>query len=294
LPSADIPFTSPTSLEAALQELSGENAVAVAGGTSLALLLKNDLVTPGRLVSLRRVPGLSEITMRGDWLRLGAMVTLRALASSPLVRTAAPILAEAAAQVGNPRVRSVATVGGAIAHADPRQDIPPVLLALGAHACLSGPGGPRTVPMSEFFAGFMETAAREDEVITDVVLPARAGTRQAYVRFTPNSRDDYPVVCVAAVVSLAEDGSAESARIAVGGVGTTAVLAVDAANLLVGRCPGRSVMAASAATAAAAVDPGDDRRGSPGYKRAMTEVWVRRALERCLPGPAPPGRPGGG
>jgi carbon-monoxide dehydrogenase medium subunit len=139
LPPADPPFASPTSVEAAVEELSADGAVAVAGGTSVGLLLKTGLLTPDRLVSLRRVPQLSAIALRDGELRLGAMVSLRTLIASPLVRATVPVLADAASQVGNPRVRAAATVGGAIAHADPRQDIPPVLLALGAYACLSGP-----------------------------------------------------------------------------------------------------------------------------------------------------------
>jgi carbon-monoxide dehydrogenase medium subunit len=278
----DIPFSAPTSIDAVLEELSDESAMAVAGGTSMALLLKNGLIAPDRLVSLRRVPELAAIEGRDTQLRLGATVTLRQLVSSPAARAVAPVLVQAASQVGNPRVRAMATVGGAIAHADPRQDIPPALLALDACACLSGPDGQRTVPMSEYFFGFLETAAREDELITEVVVPVRPGTRGVYARFTPNSRDDYPVVCVAVVASLAGDGSTAAARIAVGGVGPKAMLATGAADVLAGHRPDRDVLAAAAASAAAAVDPGEDRRGSADYKRAMTEVWVRRALERCL------------
>jgi carbon-monoxide dehydrogenase medium subunit len=278
----DPPVAWPTSIAEALAELSVEGTLLVAGGTSVALLVKNDLLAPERLASLRRVAELSKITTEGTQLRLGAMVTLRTLIASPLVRAAAPALIEAASRVGNPRVRSMATMGGAIAHADPRQDVPPVLLALGAHACLSGPDGQRTVPMSEYFFGVMETAAGEDELITEVVVPVRAGTRMVYFRFTPNSYDDYPVVGVAVAASLAGDGSVAAARIAVGGVDATAVLATSAAEVLAGHRPERDVLAAAAAATAAAVNPGEDRRGSADYKRAMTELWTRRALERCL------------
>jgi carbon-monoxide dehydrogenase medium subunit len=292
LPPGDPPVAWPTSVAAVLAELSGagsEGTLLVAGGTSVGLLVKNDLLVPDRLVSLRRVAELATITTGDAQLRLGAMVTLRALIASPLVRAAAPALIEAASRVGNPRVRSLATMGGAIAHADPRQDVPPVLLALGAHACLTGPAGRRTVPMSEYFFGFMETAAREDELITEVVVPVRAGTRMVYCRFTPNSYDDYPVVGVAVAASLARDGSVAAARIAVGGVDATAVLAAGAAQVLAGRRPERDVLAAAAAAAAAAVNPGEDRRGAADYKRAMTELWTRRALERCLLAPATAG-----
>lgn len=291
MPPNDPPLVSPTTIEGALEQLSDEGALAVAGGTSLAMLLKTNLIAPDRLVSLRRVPQLGAIATRDSHLRLGAMVSMRTLVASPMVRATTPALAEAASRVGNPRVRAMATIGGAITHADPRQDVPPVLLALGAHACLAGPDGERTVPMSEYFFGFMDTAAQEDELITEVVIPVREHTRAVYVRYTPNSYDDYPVVGVAVAADLAGDGSVASARIAVGGVDSTAVLATHAAEMLAGHRPDRDVLAAAAASAAAAVNPGDDRRGAAEYKRAMTQVWVRRALERCLVRPAVATRP---
>src|SRR5262245_33739270 len=106
--------------------------MALAGGTSLAMLLKHRLVEPERLVYLGGLTGLSAIDDGPDGLRLGAMATLRDLVTSEVVSSVAPVIARAADDVGNPRVRAVATVGGALAHADPRQDLPPVMLALDA------------------------------------------------------------------------------------------------------------------------------------------------------------------
>jgi carbon-monoxide dehydrogenase medium subunit len=208
-------------------------------------------------------------------------VTLRELCRSPLVWSRMPALAGAAAQVGNPRVRAVATVGGAMAHADPRQDLPPVLLALGARIGMAGPGGTRQVPLAGFLHGFMETELAEDELVTEVVVPWEPGLRAAYRRFTPGSADDFPVVSVAAAVSLRPDGSVGSARVALGGVGSTAMLADEAAGLLAGRPLEPATIAAAAAAAAAAAQPWDDRQGSAGYKRHMVEVWTRRTLEAC-------------
>lgn len=276
-------IAAPTSLEDALGELGNENTLAVGGGTSIALMLKNRLIEPDRLVYLGKVPTLSGISeLPGDRVRIGATTTLLQMMHSPLVNTAFPVLSYASSRVGNPRVRSVATIGGAIIHGDPRQDLPPVLLALGATAHIAGPSGERDVPMSEFFIGFMESAAGEDELVTEVTIPTVAGQRARYTRFTPGSEDDYPTVGVAIALSLDGDGSIANARIALGGVGGTAFLASKAAGLLAGRKPDAELIAAVAEQAAAESEPSDDQRGSADYKRAMVNVWTQRTLNDCL------------
>lgn len=257
--------------------------MAVGGGTSVALMLKNRLIQPDRLVYLGRLADLSGVSEDADGeIHLGAMTTLRQLIQSPLINAKLPVLARAADQVGNPRVRSVATVGGAIVHGDPRQDIPPVLLALGAHAHLVGRTSERDVPLSEFFYGFMANAAGDDELVTEVVVPHDPARRALYSRFTPGSEDDYPTVGVAVALSLADDGRVTNARIALGGVDAKTILAEEAAGLLEGQRPDADLIAAVAAAAAGESDPSDDQRGSTDYKRAMVEVWTRRTVAACL------------
>jgi carbon-monoxide dehydrogenase medium subunit len=248
------------------------------------MFLKNGMIQPEKLVFVGGLGALSGVTRgsAGD-LRLGATTTLRDLAASPLVGEAAPALATAASQVGNPRVRAVATVGGALAHADPRQDLPPVLLALDARATLAGRGSERNVPLAEFFRGFMETVVAEDELITEVVIPPPGQHRHSvYARFTPASEDDYPTVGVAVSLELAPDGAVQTARVALGGVADTPVLVPEADGLLAGRRPGDDDVRAVAEAAEAASRPTSDRRGSSRYKKAMAAVWTRRAVAACL------------
>lgn len=278
-------FTAPSTVADALGELSDENTLAVGGGTSIALMLKNRLIEPDGLVYLGKIPGLHGISeVAGDIIRIGATTTLLELIHSPLISSAIPALSFASSRVGNPRVRSVATIGGAIIHGDPRQDLPPVLLALGATAHIVGPSGERDVPLSEFFLGFMESAAGEDELVTEVTVPKVANQSAFYSRFTPGSDDDYPTVGVAVALESASDGTINSARIALGGVDGTAILATDAASLLVGSRPTDELIAAAAESAATASNPSDDQRGSESYKRAMVDVWTRRTLQACLEG----------
>lgn len=278
-------FTAPTSVADALGELTDENVLAVGGGTSIALMLKNRLIEPDGLVYLGKIPGIHGISEPiADVIRIGATTTLLELIHSPVINTAIPALSFAASRVGNPRVRSVATIGGAIIHGDPRQDLPPVLLALGATAHIVGPTGERDVPLSQFFLGFMESAAGEDELVTEVTVPKVANQRAFYSRFTPGSDDDYPTVGVAVALQTAADGTIESARIALGGVDGTAKLATDAATLLIGHRPTDELFAAAAESAAMASNPSDDQRGSESYKRAMVDVWTRRTLKACFEG----------
>jgi len=285
LPANEMLISTPTTVADALSELGNENTLAVGGGTSIALMLKNRLIEPDRLVLLNRVPTLSGIDERStdaDTVRIGATSTLLQLMHSPLVNSALPMLSFASSRVGNPRVRSVATIGGAIVHGDPRQDLPPVLLALGATAHIVGPSGERDVPLSEFFIGFMESAASEDELVTEVTVPRVQGQRTHYTRFTPGSEDDYPTVGVAIAMTLADDGSVRDAKIALGGVDSTAFLATEAAALLIGNRPTDELIAAAGKSAASSANPSDDQRGSEAYKRAMVDVWTRRTITACL------------
>lgn len=270
-------FAAPATLEEALAELAAREAVVLAGGTSLVLLLKSRLIAPRRVVWLGRVGGLRGIEVSAGGLVIGAMTTLAELAASPEVGRLLPALAQAARVVGNPRVRAVATVGGALAHADPRQDLPPALLALGAMARLRSPAGERRLPLSALFTGPLETAVRDGELLTAVEVPAPlAGQRSLYLRFTPASREDFPTVGVAVRV-VNRDGVVVDAALALAGVAPVPLLVPHAAEALRQAGP-----AAVAELAERACDPSDDQRGSASYKRAMAGVWSRRALAAAL------------
>jgi carbon-monoxide dehydrogenase medium subunit len=206
------------------------------------------------------------------------MATLAELAADRRVGSSCPSLAEAAARAANPRIRAVATLGGHLAHADPRQDLPPVLLALGAVVTVSGPHGVRQIPVGELLTGFMATALQPDELVVEVGIPPRAGRRDRYVRFAPNSALDFPTVGVAAEVVLDESGVVTAARVALGGVAPTAVLVAGAPAALVGRRPSAGDLDRLAEAAAEAAAPTDDQRGSVEYKTAMAAVWARRAV----------------
>lgn len=277
--SAVTEFLAPDTVEAAIAALAGDDeAVAVGGATALSLMMKEGLLFPSRLVWLGRIPGWDSITAAPGMVRIGAGVTLADLAGSESVRRALPAVAAAAGTAANPRVRSVATVGGHLAHADPRQDLPPVLLAAGAVALVSGPGGDRRVPVDDLLVGFYETSLAAAEVITAVEVPLIPGSRQVYARFNPGSADDYPTVGIAVHVELGPDDTVASVRVAAGGCASRAVLLHEAAALIRGRSPSALDLPAVQAAVEAEIPVAGDHRGAESYKRRVAGVWARRAV----------------
>src|SRR5262249_39739121 len=152
-------------------------------------------------------------------------------------------------------------------HADPRQDVPPVLLALGARVAVASRDGAREIPVDDFFLGFMETEVGEDELVTSVFVPAVDGRRAVYARFTPTSSDDFPAVGVAVSIDLDVAGAVSGVRVALGGVADTPILVSEAGDVLVGRRPGERDLRALADAASESARPSGDSRGSPAYKK---------------------------
>jgi carbon-monoxide dehydrogenase medium subunit len=274
-------YRAPRSLDEALAILGeyGEDARVVAGGTALVTMMRQRLVQPRCLVSLRDVPGLERIEANGD-LRLGALVTHREAEISPLVRERLPVLAETFRRVATIRIRHMATIGGALAHADPNQDPPVTLLALGATVEVRGARGARAIPLADFFRDYYETALEPGELVTAVTVPSLpAASGAEFLKFLPRTADDYATVATAAIVTLERDGArCREARIALGSVGVTPLRATSAERLLRGEALSESLLQAAGEAAKAAVDPLSDHRGSAAYKREMTAVMVGRAL----------------
>jgi len=249
----------------------GDDATVLAGGTAFALLWKQGLIRPAHVVDIHTVSELRGIARLPDGgLRIGALATHRDAERHPAVASYCPALAETFGHVATIRIRNQATVGGNLAHADPAQDPPVMLLALDAVAVARSSRGERRIPLGSFFVDLMTTSLAPDELLTEVVLPPLpAGTRAAYRKFLPRTADDYATVSVAAVRS-----PRGGVRVALGSVAATPVRA--------GACERALAGGASAAEAAAlvdeAIDPLDDGRGSAGYKRRVARVWAERAL----------------
>lgn len=266
-----------------LQEF-GSDAKLIAGGTALVIMMKQRLVRPTCLVSLRSVRGLNGIELKNGGIAIGGLATHRAVETSPLIRRRLPMLAETYHHVATLRVRNMATVGGGLAHADPNQDPPPSLIALGATVKAVSANGTRVIPLDEFFKDYYETILNPDEIITEVMvpkLPPNSGA--AYIKFLPRTADDYATVSAAALLTLDKTRKTiADVRIALGSVGVTPIRAKAAEDLLRGQPVKAEAFAEAGEKAKEAVDPVSDFRGSAAYKKDMAGVFVRRALEKAL------------
>ncbi len=274
-------YVAPERLDDALERLAlaDEGTILLGGGTATVLLMKQDLIAPEVVIDLGRIQELSGIDVHPDrGLRLGATCRLAELEDSAVVRAAYPVVARTAHGVGNVRVRNVATLGGNLVHADPAQDLPPVLMVLSATVTVASRRGTRRLPLDTFYVGFMETAIGRDEVLTEVELPPPPpGLRATYIKFTPRSQDDYGTVNVACALVL-RDGVCRSAALVLGGVGATPLRIRSAEGCLIGHPLTDTRIAEASRLAAEEIDPWDDLRGSAAYKRAMARVWTARAL----------------
>lgn len=280
-----IPFTylEPTNLDEALALLAqhGTEAKLIAGGTGLINLMKQRLVRPGFVIGLRALKPLAAITENGE-LRIGALATIHSLEASEPVRRQAPLLAEACRHVATVRVRSMATLGGAMAHADPNLDTPPALIAMDGQIVARSRRGERSIPADQFFTGYFETVLEPDEIVTEIVVPKQPdGSGTAFLKFLPATQDDYATVSVAARIALDSNGTIAEARVALGAAAAVPVRAMAVEAALCGKAADEKTFGEAASLVLDDIDPIADFRGAAAYKRKMAVVHVRRALARA-------------
>jgi carbon-monoxide dehydrogenase medium subunit len=273
---AEPAWLAPASLDAALalRGEHGDEATVLAGGTFLGILLNQGFLSPGAFLSLGGVRELRGIAVEGEELVLGAMTTHSAVERSDAVRDGWPVLARAFGLVASPRVRNQATVGGVLADADYASDPPAVLAALGAQAVLRSARGERAVSIDELILGYYETCIEPDELLVAVRVPP-APERAVYRKFRSRSTEDRPCVAVAA----ARQGDRGPLRVVVGAVAEVPQDFPDVCALADGQPLAAPLREEIARRYAERVEPMSDSRGSAAYRRRVTEVEVRRALE---------------
>ena len=255
----------------------GEDAKIVAGGHSLVPTMKLRLATPGTLIDIGGISELKYINDKGDYLAIGAGATHWMIESSDLIQKKAPGLSQAAAQVGDVQVRNRGTIGGVLAHSDPQADYPGVVLALDATLVVQGSRGERTIAVSDYFTGLWETALGDDELLTEVRIPTdSANANSCYLKF-PQPASRYPYVgCAVAMDSKA--GSCADLRVGFSGVGETAFRDSGIEDALRGNTLNESAIASASAKAAEGRSVLSDVFVSEEYRRAMAQVYVKRAL----------------
>jgi len=257
----------------------GKQARFLAGGTSLVVDLKTDRYHADHVISLNRIAALRGISSAGNGVRIGALATLNDVATSGLVRDRCPVIRDAAREMASPQVRNLGTVGGNIVGAVPCADLPPVLAVSNATLNLWSPSGVRSMPIEAFFVGPRETVLRNDEILTEVLVPdAPAGFGAGYARFGLRQANSVAVAAVAASLRLKADGSVEQARVCLSAVTAKPTLVADVQTVLAGKRPDESAFERAAEAAMAAAQPITDVRGSAGYRRDLVGILTRRAL----------------
>jgi carbon-monoxide dehydrogenase medium subunit len=272
---AEFDYVRPSSVDEALSALrdGGEDAKLLAGGHSLLPLMKLRLAAPTLLVDLGAVPGLTGIERaNGSW-HIGAMTTHSAMAADASLGLASQV----AGTIADPQVRNRGTIGGSLAHGDPASDQLAVLLACEGSVVVRGGGGEREIAAADLFEDYLTTAVGDDEVLTQVRLPAMDGYGFAYEKFN-RRREDWAMVAVAALVKKGADGSCEDVRIGLTHMSSVPLRATAAENALRGGALDADAIAAAAELAAEGTDPPGDLNASPEYKRHLARVLCRRAL----------------
>ena len=257
----------------------GDQAKVLAGGQSLIPLLNYRLAKPRVVVDINALP-LDGLSVAMGRLRLGALTRHAALEESLELERYCPLLREAAALIGNVRVRTLGTLGGSLTHADPAAELPMVMVALDAHLAIAGHAGRRTMTAREFFTGPLTTALADDELLLGVEIPMTRDMGAA-VEEVSRRAGDFAIVAATALVRVDRRGRVDDARLAFGGVGPTPVRVAAAEELLVGSEPTSERIARAADTARATVAPESDAFVSAEYRRLLVGVLARRALTRA-------------
>lgn len=274
-------YYSVSSLPEALELLSeyGERARIIAGGTDILIEMeRGQRPQVDVLVDITRVPGLDRITLRGDDIRLGPLVTHNHIVDSALVVERALPLAQACWEVGAPQIRNRATVAGNLITASPANDAITPLMALNAEVTLTSLNGERTIPLPAFYTGARRTVMRPDELLTAVTFPALAkNERGMFIKLGLRRAQAISVMNVAVILSF-EGEIVSHAAITLGSVAPTIIHAPVAERALIGKKLTSEIIANAARLAAAAPEPIDDIRGTAAYRIEMVRVLVSRAL----------------
>jgi CO/xanthine dehydrogenase FAD-binding subunit len=282
----DFDYQAPRSVEelGSLLDAHGKSARVFAGGTDLLIKMRAGSVRPDLLVDVKGIAEMNTLQFVDGELMIGAAVCCRTLYENTDVCRAYPALTEAASVVGGVQNQGRATVGGNICNASPSADLVPPLIASGAVAWIRNKSGLREQPIEELFLGPGETSISAAEALCSVRLPrvlACQGVK--FIRFTPRNEMDIAVANVAVSVELDEQCQVfQSARIALGAVAPTPLLAREAGDCLSGQPVSDASIEMAAKLARNAVDPIDDMRGSASQRRHLVGVLVRQAIAEAV------------
>jgi carbon-monoxide dehydrogenase medium subunit len=279
---APFEYHRPRSLDEAIGLLAqhGEDARVVAGGHSLIPMMKLRLAKPEHLVDLQDLDELRGIRSEPDAVIIGALATQHELIGSELLAAKHPIIRETALQIADPQVRYCGTLGGNVANGDPGNDMPAVMVALGATYRVKGRGGERDIAARDFYEGAYSTALREGDILVAVRIPMPAdGHGYAYEK-QKRKVGDYATAAAAVVLTMS-GGACTSAAIALTNVADTPLFAKEAGEAVVGTAVDEAAISEAARRAQRIASPSADGRGPADFRTHVAGIMVRRALARA-------------
>jgi carbon-monoxide dehydrogenase medium subunit len=284
MPAVPFDYEAPRTLQEAVELLGawGEEAKPLAGGQSLVPLLTLRLVRPRVVVDLAGLDELKGVVREDGMVRIGALVRHRSLERGEGPLRLCPVLQEAASLVGNVRVRTLGTLGGSLAHADPAAELPAAVRALDGEIVVRGREGERTVPASAFFTGVLATALRPGELVTAVRVPVLGERTGWAVEEFSRRAGDFAIVASVALVQLDPLGRIAGARVALAGVGPTPQRVESVEAALRGERAAVETVREVVAACPLEIDPESDIHASAAYRRHLARVLTVRALGRAL------------
>jgi carbon-monoxide dehydrogenase medium subunit len=277
-------YLSPQSLQEACALLAqyGSRAKVLAGGSDVLVKMKDGLISPSYLVSLKRLDSLKAIRYeKGTGVIIGARATHNEIMSNSILQEKYRSVCEAAHTMAAEQIRNIGTIGGNLVNAVPSADLPPILIALDAQARIAGPNGGRTIRLEEFFLGPGKTVLENGEILTEIIVPDQPTTGSNYIKFGLRRAGALAVVGVASSVTL-RDGVCQDVRIVLGAVAPTPIRARQAENVLRSKKVSQDLINEAGKIAATESKPINDIRGSIEYRRNLVDVLTRRSLKAAV------------
>lgn len=264
-----------------LLQLHGDDAKILSGGQSLIPMMKLRLARPAWLIDINHIPNLAYIREEDGYLKIGGLTREADVEASDLIRSKYPIIHDTAWVIADPQVRSLATIGGNLAHGDPANDHGATMLALEAEVVASGANGERIIPIQDFFVSIFTTALEHDEILTEIRIPAAAARSGGAYFKLERKVGDFATAAVAAQVTLDAGGACLKAGIGLTNVGPTPIKARRAEASLAGKKLDVGAIAEAAQLAMDDAQPSADLRGPAEYKRGLVKELTKRALTRA-------------
>ena len=277
-------YLSPQSVQEACALLMqhGDKAKVLAGGSDVLVKMKDGLIAPAYLVSLKKLDSLKEIRYeKGKGVIIGARATHNELMSNDLLQKKYRSVCEAAHTMAADQIRNIGTVGGNLVNAVPSADLPPILIALDAQARIVGPSRERTVTLEDFFLGPGKTVLKNGEILAEIIIPDQPTTGSNYIKFGLRRAGALAVVGVASSVTVS-DGTCQDVRIVLGAVAPTPIRAPRAENVLRSKKISPELINEAGKIAAEESKPINDIRGSIEYRRNLVDVLTRRSLKAAI------------